>query len=93
MMDSERRLAYWHALQQQRFNPQLAEHQFDELRAALRDALQVLQDTRHKIAHLAREAGVITGDLIAAVEGVGDTTMGVTDTGTEKNDTGRREDG
>lgn len=89
MMDPEQRLAYWYTLQKQRFNPQLAEHQFDEFRAALRDALQELQDTRHKIAHLAREAGVMAGDLTAAIEWVGDTTMVATDTGTGENDPAR----
>jgi hypothetical protein len=89
MMDSEQQMAYWLTLQKQCFNPQLAEHQFVELRAALHDALHELQDTRHKIARLAREAGVIAGDLTAAIARVGDTTTMVTNTGTEENDHAR----
>ncbi|MBU2850729.1 MULTISPECIES: hypothetical protein [Acidithiobacillus] len=46
MMDPEQRMAYWLTLQKQRFNPQMAEHQFDELRAALRDALQEMQEEK-----------------------------------------------
>ena len=46
MMDHEQQMAYWLTLQKQRFNPQMAEHQFDELRAALRDALQELQEEK-----------------------------------------------
>lgn len=87
MMDPEQRMAYWRTLQKQRFNPQLAEHQFDELQAALHDALHELQDTCHRIARLAREAGVMPGDL-TAIEQVGDTTT-VTVTGTEENDDAR----
>ena len=44
MKDPEQQMAYWLTLQKQCFNPQLAEHQFNELRAALRDALHELQE-------------------------------------------------
>ena len=46
MMNPEQRIAYWRTLQKQRFNPQMAEHQFDELQAALRDALHELQEEK-----------------------------------------------
>jgi hypothetical protein len=46
VMDPEQQMAYWLTLQKQCFNPQLAEHQFDELRAALRDALHELQEEK-----------------------------------------------
>ncbi|MEB8535511.1 hypothetical protein [Acidithiobacillus ferriphilus] len=47
MKDPEQQMAYWLTLQKQCFNPQLAEHQFNELRAALRDARQELQEEKN----------------------------------------------
>ena len=48
MKDPEQQMAYWLTLQKQCFNPQLAEHQFNELRAALRDARQELQEEKKR---------------------------------------------
>jgi hypothetical protein len=48
MKDPEQQMAYWLTLQKQCFNPQLAEHQFNELRAALRDAQQELQEEKKR---------------------------------------------